>query len=265
MRHVGHGSFCLMRCASLCFRLFWRGQRFCVTSEERAQRAGTEVWQGRDKQSNEKVAVKFEDCCAVLRKAAVHTELLRGLFGPCIAARARASSLEAPWSGKSSAPPGSRWLALDSAWMRHLLLLPGLWLSHGSLKALRSFSGVARRWLPPGIFFVSFASICCFFCSASNASCAWSWRCWASPSRCVALRRHAFVFFSKGRVRVDLVSQDRLQGLGGQGGGPPRFNPQLEPRLSCPDCCPEPNVPRTAVLVADQVLRRIEYLHSKAA
>eukprot|EP00439_Symbiodinium_sp_Y106_P022327 s3934_g2.t1 len=37
---------------------------------------------------------------------------------------------------------------------------------------------------------------------------------------------------------------DRLQGLGGQG-NPPRFNPQ------------------TAVLVADQVLRRIEYLHSK--
>ncbi|CAE7480735.1 CKL3, partial [Symbiodinium natans] len=37
---------------------------------------------------------------------------------------------------------------------------------------------------------------------------------------------------------------DRLQGLGGQG-GPPRFNNQ------------------TAVLVADQVLRRIEYLHSK--
>ncbi|CAE7412053.1 CKL8 [Symbiodinium sp. CCMP2592] len=38
--------------------------------------------------------------------------------------------------------------------------------------------------------------------------------------------------------------EDRLQGLGGQG-NPPRFNPQ------------------TAVLVADQVLRRIEYLHSK--
>ncbi|CAJ1421798.1 unnamed protein product [Effrenium voratum] len=39
--------------------------------------------------------------------------------------------------------------------------------------------------------------------------------------------------------------EDRLQGLGGQGGSPPKFNAQ------------------TAVLIAEQVLRRIEYLHSK--